>query len=251
MSGRLFASIGNTTLHWALEGRDGWAASGRIGWAEGQDLAADLRSVWQAHARHMQPQSVIACVSSPERLARVEAALGLPLRVMGRDFTGGIAVAYREPGQIGADRLASATGAARLYGTPAVVVSAGTCLTCEVVSERGVLVGGVIAPGLPVYLRGLAATAPHLPLPDRAMLREAGRGPGQTTQENLARGLCISLAAAADAIASDMLEGIGASGAALLLTGGDAPIIEHRSQMKWTVAPLLTLEGLRTIHDGG
>jgi len=243
MSRRLFVNIGNTAVHWALEQDGHWLADGRVGLGEASGAPARLfMAVGEA------PDAVIACVSNPQVLAVFAEASPAPIQVLGRDFTGGIAVGYRDPGQLGADRLASATGAARLFGVPCVVVSAGTCLTCEALSAEVALIGGAIAPGLPAYLQGLTAATPHLPalaLDPSTILPE----PGTTTQENLGVGVCLSLAGAADRLAVAMRQSVGES-AALILTGGDAGIVERFSLLQWQAAPLLDLEGLRIIHDG-
>ena len=240
MSTRLFVSIGNTTLHWAAELDGEWSAEGRVAWQDSGDALAATGIV--------RPDVIVACVSSPDRLAAFEAAAPCPTRVMRRDFDGGVPVAYRDPGAIGADRLATATAAAHLYGTPCVVVSAGTCLTCEAIAAEGILIGGAIAPGLPAYLKGLAASVPHLPEPQ--LLPDATVAlPGKTTEENLVLGLCLSLAGAADRVAVAMREVVGAE-ATLVLAGGDGGLVERFSLLQWRTNPLLDLEGLRIIHDG-
>jgi type III pantothenate kinase len=244
MSARLFVSIGNTTLHWAAE-RDGeWSANGRVAWGSVDDgaLVTPLAATGSDG-----PEAIVACVSSPARLSAFEAAAPGPVWVIRRDFDGGIPAAYRDPREIGADRMASATAAARLHGSPSVVVSAGTCLTCEAISAEGKLIGGAIAPGLPAYRAGLAQVTPHLPR-DFVLSADGPLSPGQTTRGNLALGISLSLAGAADRLAAAMREAVGAD-ARLLLTGGDAKLIARFSALDWTVVPLLTLEGLRIIYD--
>ena len=81
------------------------------------------------------------------------------------------------PGEVGADRLVNALAAARLYGTPAVVVDLGTATTFDCVAADGAFVGGAIAPGLELGLEALAARTAKLPrvelrAPDRAIGRD-------------------------------------------------------------------------------
>ena len=81
------------------------------------------------------------------------------------------------PGEVGADRLVNALAAARLYGTPAVVVDFGTATTLDCVASDGAYVGGAIAPGLELGLEALAARTAKLPrielrAPDRAIGRD-------------------------------------------------------------------------------
>ena len=77
----------------------------------------------------------------------------------------------------GADRLVNALAAARLYGTPAVVVDFGTATTFDCVAADGAYVGGAIAPGLELGLEALATRTAKLPrielrAPDRAIGRD-------------------------------------------------------------------------------
>ena len=88
-----------------------------------------------------------------------------------------IAVRVDRPDDVGADRLVNALAAARLYGTPAIVVDLGTATTFDCVAADGAYVGGAIAPGLELGLEALAARTAKLPrvelrAPDRAIGRD-------------------------------------------------------------------------------
>ena len=88
-----------------------------------------------------------------------------------------LAIRVDRPADVGADRLVNALAAARLYGTPAVVVDFGTATTFDCVAADGAYVGGAIAPGLELGLEALAARTAKLPrielrAPDRAIGRD-------------------------------------------------------------------------------
>ena len=88
-----------------------------------------------------------------------------------------LAIRIDRPHEVGADRLVNALAAARLYGTPAVVVDFGTATTLDCVAADGAYVGGAIAPGLELGLEALAARTAKLPrielrTPDRAIGRD-------------------------------------------------------------------------------
>ena len=84
-----------------------------------------------------------------------------------------LAIRIDRPDEVGADRLVNALAAARLHGTPAVVVDFGTATTLDCVAADGAYVGGAIAPGLELGLEALAARTAKLP---RIELRSAGPG---------------------------------------------------------------------------
>ena len=77
-----------------------------------------------------------------------------------------MAIAYPEPGQIGADRLCDAAGALARHGAPVAVADFGTALTFDVVDRAGAYIGGVIAPGLPLMTGYLHEKTAKLPAVD-------------------------------------------------------------------------------------
>jgi len=72
------------------------------------------------------------------------------------------------PEKIGADRIANAVAAARLYPLPAIVMDVGTATTVSVIDATGSLVGGSISLGLQNSARALHQVTAQLPLSDLA-----------------------------------------------------------------------------------
>ena len=98
-----------------------------------------------------------------------------------------IAIRIDRPDEVGADRLVNALAAARLHGTPAVVVDFGTATTFDCVAADGAFVGGAIAPGLELGLEALAARTAKLP---RVELRNPDRAIGRDTVGAIQAGTC-------------------------------------------------------------
>src|SRR3954469_7501015 len=73
------------------------------------------------------------------------------------DIKLGIKNLYKNPHEVGADRLVNAVAVHEWLGGPAVVVDFGTATTFDCVSKRGEYLGGVIAPGLEIANEALAA----------------------------------------------------------------------------------------------
>ena len=118
----------------------------------------------------------IACASVvPALTAHVEPVAARRERPLTVAAAGIVPLAVRvdRPGEVGADRLVNALAAARLYGTPAVVVDFGTATTLDCVAADGAYVGGAIAPGARARPRG-ARCADRQAAADRA----ARPGPG-------------------------------------------------------------------------
>ncbi len=163
-----------------------------------------------------------------------------------------LAVRVDRPGEVGADRLINALAAARLYGTPAVVVDFGTATTFDCVAADGAYVGGAIAPGLELGLEALATRTAKLPrvelrAPDRAIARDtvgAIQAGAVLGYQSLASGLL-------DRLRTELAEanGIVPADVHTIATGG-------LSRLPWvsgvkgleTVDADLTLKGLAILH---
>ena len=135
-----------------------------------------------------------------------------------------IAVRVDRPGEVGADRLVNALAAARLYGTPAVVVDFGTATTFDCVAADGAYVGGAIAPGLELGLEALAARTAKLP---RVELRAPDRAIGRDTVSAMQSGAVLGYQALADGPArarsgasSADANGVAPADVRAILTGG-------------------------------
>jgi type III pantothenate kinase len=97
-------------------------------------------------------------------------------------------VRVQRPGEVGADRLVNALAAARLYGTPAVVVDFGTATKFDCVARDGAFVGGAIAPGVSLGMEALASRTAKLP---RIELREPDAAIGTDTASAIQSGVVI------------------------------------------------------------
>lgn len=74
---------------------------------------------------------------------------------------------YATPESLGKDRLAAVVGAYTLYpGQASLVVDAGTCITYDLIDDRGTFLGGNIAPGLYMRLQAMQQMTAGLPLAD-------------------------------------------------------------------------------------
>ena len=73
---------------------------------------------------------------------------GITPVVVTSDLNLGLKIWYKNPRQVGADRIANAIGVRKYYGTPAIVIDFGTAVTFDVISFGGEYLGGVILPGM-------------------------------------------------------------------------------------------------------
>jgi type III pantothenate kinase len=163
-----------------------------------------------------------------------------------------IAIRVDRPGDVGADRLVNALAAARLHGTPAVVVDLGTATTFDCVARDGAFVGGAIAPGLELGLEALAMGTAKLP---RVELRTPDRAIGRDTVSAIQGGAVLGYQALVAGLLTRIRRELADTGDVaptdihVVLTGG-------LSRLPWATAlegvqaidPDLTLKGLAILH---
>lgn len=156
------------------------------------------------------------------------------------------------PGDVGPDRLVNALAAARLHGTPAVVVDLGTATTFDCVARDGAFVGGAIAPGLELGLASLASGTARLP---RVELRAPERAIGRDTAAAIQSGTVLGHAAMVQGLLGRIRRELADAGdvaateVRVVLTGGlsNAPIAATIEGVT-AVDPNLTLKGLAILH---
>ncbi|KAA9332935.1 type III pantothenate kinase [Hymenobacter busanensis] len=158
--------------------------------------------------------------------------------------------AYATPQTLGADRLAAAVGAAYLLpGRNVLVVDAGTCLKCDLVTADGTYHGGSIAPGLRMRLQAMHAFTgrlPELPLPTgAAATADALPLMGTDTRSAMLSGALNGAAAELNGVVTEYRTQF--PDLAVVLTGGDAAFFESRLKGRTFVVPELVLLGLHHI----
>ncbi|HET7726524.1 MAG TPA: type III pantothenate kinase [Candidatus Limnocylindrales bacterium] len=254
----LVVDIGNTNVTLGLV-RAGVLVASRRATTHPRSTADELEHLLDALLRlddaAMADVSNIAAASVvPALTAALETVAGrrsLPL-VVASAGTVPIAVRVDRPGEVGADRLVNALAAARLYGTPAVVVDFGTATTFDCVGADGAYVGGAIAPGLELGLEALASRTAKLP---RVELRPPDRAIGRDTVSAMQSGTVFGYQALASGLLARIRRELADQGGSnphevhTVLTGGLAAAPWARGvEGVDAIDPDLTLKGLAILH---
>lgn len=169
---------------------------------------------------------------------------------MGAAFIGmqevktGMAIDYKNPREVGADRIANAIAARDAYGSPVIVLDCGTATTFDIVSPAGSYAGGLIIPGMEVSLEALSQRAAKLP---EVSIVRTDILIGRDTVSSMQAGAYWATVEGLRGLIRRLKEVPGFADAPIIATGGlsgylleDIPEIEaHR--------PYLTLEGLRLL----
>jgi type III pantothenate kinase len=254
---RIAIDMGNTETAVALFDRERIAGVRRIKTARFlagerpagllEDALAGLRSEDPVTRDAAIEGSVVASVV-PEAAPALLAALsgfhhGEPL-VVGPSIDLGIRIGYERPEELGPDRIADAVAGFAKAGGAVIVIDLGTATTFNAVTADGTFLGGAIAPGVRTGAEALGRAASRLFTPD---LRLPERSIGRSTDEALRSGILWGAVEMVDGMADRMRKEMG--GAAVLATGGLAPLVAPRSRVIESSDELLTLKGLKLLYE--
>jgi type III pantothenate kinase len=157
----------------------------------------------------------------------------------------GVRVRVEDLKQVGADRVVDAAAVQKLYGGPACVVDFGTATIFDAVSAEGDYLGGAIAPGIGIAAEALFRSAAKLPKVD---LRRPPSAIGRNTVHSLQSGLVFGHVALVEGMVARFKAELG-PGMKVIGTGWLVEFMAGETTAIEIVAPWLTLDGLRIVHD--
>jgi type III pantothenate kinase len=156
-------------------------------------------------------------------------------------------IRYKNPSEVGADRIVNAVAAFHKYQTSLVVIDFGTATTFDSISEKGEYLGGAISPGIMIASEALFMKASKLPrveifVPPENVI-------GKDTASSIKAGIIFGYAGLVDGIVRRMQIEMDTN-PKVIATGGLAELMYQVSETIEVVEPTLTLEGLRIISNG-
>lgn len=155
----------------------------------------------------------------------------------------GLKIRYRNPLEVGADKIANAMGAIGLYpGREMVIVDFGTATTLCAVGAGGEYLGGIITPGVQISMAALDGNTARLPAVE--IVKPAGVL-GRSTVESIQAGLYYGTLASVRTLAGLIAgEQFGGRTPVIVGTGGFGRLFESEGLFDAFV-PELPLMGLR------
>lgn len=194
---------------------------------------------------------VALCSTVPRVLHEMRAVLtnyfaGVPHVIIEPGVKTGVPILTDNPKEVGADRIVNTLAAHVLYGGPSIVVDFGTSTNLDVVSEKGEFLGGALAPGIEISLDALASRAAQLRKVELVRPRAAI---GKNTVEALQSGALYGFAGQVDGLVTRIAAELKVPLAAVIATGGLAPIVVPESKTITAHDPDLTLQGLRLVFE--
>lgn len=166
--------------------------------------------------------------------------------VIGPGIRTGLNLRVDNSREVGADRIVNSVAAYKKYGGPCIVIDFGTATTFNVISERGELVGGCIAPGIKGSLDSLVGGTAKLP---DIELEFPGKVVCTDTVTNMQAGLLYGFAGLVEYIVKKTRAEIGRPDAKVIATGGLGEFISKEAACIDVVDRKLTLEGLRILYE--
>ena len=151
---------------------------------------------------------------------------------------------YRNPAEVGADRIVNAVAAYHKYRQSLVIIDFGTATTFDSISEKGEYLGGAISPGIIIASEALFRKASRLPRVE--ILKRPQTVVGKDTTGSIQSGIIYGYAGLVDGMVRRIAEEM-ASNPKVIATGGLAPLMQDVCDSIEVVEPLLTLDGLRII----
>ena len=227
--------------HWRIETRKG---------RTGDEYAATLRELMQLSGLDLASISTgIVATVVPPVLFSVEQLfkryLGFAPLVVGPGLKSGMPILYENPREVGADRIVNAVAAFERYKTGCIIVDFGTATTFDLVTPKGEYAGGAIAPGVTISADALYEAVAKLP---RVEITRPTSVIGKNTVASMQAGLYYGYVGLVDEIVSRMQKQVDHP-CKVIATGGLAPLIAKDSRTIEVADEMLTLEGLRLIHE--
>lgn len=250
----LVVDVGNTQTHFGAYSPEGelvehWRfATVRTSTADEIGAALrnllELRGVGLADLKASIVSSTVPRLE-PEWVVMAQRYLGHEMLAVGPGIKTGMPIRIDNPRELGADRLVNAVAAFEKLGGPCISVDFGTAVNFDVVSDEGDYLGGVLMPGVEISLDALTSRGAKLPRIDLVAPR---RAIGKGTVDAIRAGVVFGYASAVDGLIGRIHDELEAD-APVIATGGLAGTIVPFCESIDEQDDLLTLEGLRLLHE--
>lgn len=166
--------------------------------------------------------------------------------IVGPGVKTGISILYRNPAEVGADRIVNSVAAFEKYGGPLIIVDFGTAITFDAVSQKGEYLGGAIFPGVQVAMEALFKNTAKLPRVDLSFPEKViGKSTVESIQSGLIHGFVGLIDTMIEKIRIEMNKKVKVK---VVATGGIVGLIASRAKSLEIIDPMLTLDGLKIIY---
>lgn len=215
--------------------------------ASSDEYGVFLRSVLRENAINPDNINAIAlCSVVPEVIYPINACcqkyFSMEPFILQAGVKTGLKIEYRNPLEVGADRIANAVAVTHLFPAKDVlIIDLGTATTfCSVSADKRYL-GGTIMPGLKMSMRALAQGASKL---GTVEIIEAKNALGKTTNQSIQSGLYYGTLGAMTKIIEQLTAEVFNRKKPLIIGTGGFTSVYRNSQLFDHIIPDLVLKGL-------
>ena len=170
-----------------------------------------------------------------------------PLFVLQTGVKTGLNIKYKNPNEVGADRIANAMGAVHAFPNQnLIIIDMGTATTVCAITKKRDYLGGTILPGMRLCMEALKKNTAKLMDVD---IETPASYIGRSTRESIQSGLYYSqLGALKEIIAGFQKEVFASEPVVIIGSGGFAQLYKEKTVFT-IILPDLSLEGLYQAHQ--
>ena len=238
----LALDIGNSNVVCAVYDSKKWIHSIRI--SSNLDFLNKFKTLKEHEITHVAISSVVPKLTSLY-VESIRNIFHIDAFIINHENSG-VELNVEVPKEVGADRICNTAAAIKLAGCPAIIGDIGSATNYDVVDEKGVFIGGAIAPGLETAARNLFERA--------ALLKETAfivpkSAIGRDTPTNLQSGIMLGAIDVIDGMFQRILTEMSWENSNVIVTGGFGELISSHLTTKHMLIPTLTLDGIRIIYE--
>ncbi len=193
---------------------------------------------------------VLASVVPPIQAAWRNLSMDLfsfePLKIS-RHLDTGLKILTDNPAEVGDDRIVNSVVAFDKFASALIIVDFGTAITFDCVSGKGEYLGGIITPGLSISLDALGRRTAKLPRVD--ITAAPSKAIGTNTVDAIKSGILFGYGGLVEELLRRIKSEMAPETPKVIATGGMAALIAPYAPSIEAVEPMLTLEGLRLLHE--
>ena len=234
----LVADIGNTNINFGI-------FKGKIlrkSWSIPIAKAISVSSLKRYNIK-----TAIICSVVPDKTKALKKKLKTTLKInpliAGVDVKVPVKNLYRNPKQVGQDRLVNAYAAWKIYGGPLIIVDFGTAITFDAISKSGSYLGGIITPGVGISLETLFKRCALLP---RVKFSKPKSLIGKDTKNSILSGIVYGYGCLCDGIILKLKKSF-KNKPLVVSTGGSVELMRKFCGQIDKVDKNLTLKGLNLL----
>ncbi len=164
---------------------------------------------------------------------------------IGKDISVPIPNKYKNPDEVGIDRLVNGYAVIKKYGYPSIVIDFGTAVTFDVINEKGEYVGGAIFPGIDASIEALFSKTAKLP---SVNLKTVTQIIGKTTVDSIRTGLYHGYVTMVEGVVEKINREAGYRHR-VVITGGNGKLISEGLMMDFVYDEFLSMEGIYFVYS--